>query len=227
MVVAFDPSYIPLEDFCFDNWRWDVKDRSRDTVTLPGNRVLFHPTWSNGTAGIRGNKPLTHGAHYWEIRFHKRVFGTSMMVGVATKQARLHTDIFTNLMGQDSESWGMSHKGLIWHDGNSKRYTEEFQEQVSTTVGVLYDRTQGTLTYFKDGKNLGIAFTGLRKVKEDLYPFITSTAAKTEMSTECSLRSFDNLQDRCRAVIALYCTNNDIDMLPIPKSMKEYIDEIL
>ncbi len=36
-----------------------------------------------------------------------------MMFGVATKKARLHVDAFVNLLGEDSQSWGLSHKGNI------------------------------------------------------------------------------------------------------------------
>lgn len=43
----------------------------------PANRsVSFHPNWSKGTAGIRGNKILNNGRYYWEIQLSQRVFGT-------------------------------------------------------------------------------------------------------------------------------------------------------
>ncbi len=34
-----------------------------------------------------------------------------MMFGVATKRARLHVDAFVNILGEDNQSWGLSHKG--------------------------------------------------------------------------------------------------------------------
>ena len=52
----------------------------------------------------------------------------------------------------------------------------------------------GTLTYFQDGVSLGVAFTGLDKITEPLYPMICSTAAKTEMSLGVMRREFVSLQ---------------------------------
>jgi hypothetical protein len=33
-----------------------------------------------------------------------------MMFGVGTKKARLHVDAFVNMLGEDDQSWGLSHK---------------------------------------------------------------------------------------------------------------------
>jgi len=81
--------------------------------------------------------------------------------------------------------------------------------------------------------NLGVAFTGL--VQEagatdhvDIYPCACSTAAKTEMILGLTLRSFDSLQDRCRAVVAR-CLNvtDDVNALPLPTELKKYIRQAL
>ena len=60
----------------------------------------------------------------------------------------------------------------------------------------MYDGLEGTLTFYKDGVCLGIAFTGLNLVKENLYPTISSTAAKTEFYLAFVRREFCNLQER-------------------------------
>ncbi len=65
--------------------------------------------------------------------------------------------------GIDSESWGLSYKGFIWHNGRSRKYTEPFYER-NTVIGVLLDLRAGTLTFFRNGVNLGVAFTGLEQV---------------------------------------------------------------
>ena len=54
---------------------------------------------------------LNGGKHYWEVRLENRVFGTSMMIGVGTKKCRLHADAFVNVIGEDDQGWGLSHKG--------------------------------------------------------------------------------------------------------------------
>ena len=73
---------------------------------------------------------------------------------------------------------------------------------------MYFDGILGTLTYYKDGVNLGVAFTGLNEVKEPVYPIICSTAAKTEMSLGVLKRDFLNLQDRW--VISLFRGSKDI-----------------
>ncbi|KAK2170925.1 hypothetical protein NP493_1125g00003 [Ridgeia piscesae] len=223
---------LPLKDGCPERWTWSSADKSPE-VQLTGRRrrtALFHPNWSNGTAGVRGTVSLSDGggARYWEVHLSRRIFGTSMMFGVGTRCARIHADAFVNLLGEDAHSWGLSHKGLLWHDGTSRPYTKPFRENEATTIGLLFDPGRGTLTYFKDGHSLGIAFTGLASIDEDLFPIVCSTAAKTEMTLTLALRTFDSLQDRCRAAVArLVGRENDIDRLPIPNQIKTYVKEVL
>lgn len=68
----------PLNNGCDDNWTWNLKDRSHE-VRLYGPRrriAHFHPNWSNGTAGVRGNRILNKGRYYWELNVSQRIFGT-------------------------------------------------------------------------------------------------------------------------------------------------------
>lgn len=133
---------------------------------------------------------------YWEIKISDRIFGTSMMFGIGTRRGRLHADSFLNLIGEDEHSWGMSHKGILWHNNQWVQFTRPFLENKPTTVGLLFDASNGTLTYFKDGICLGIAFTGLDVITDKLYPVVCSTAAKTEMTLANTRRDFFSLQDR-------------------------------
>lgn len=83
-------------------WVWNDQDKSRE-VTLSGlNKctATFHPHWSNGTAGVRANQAIGSGVNYWEVEVGDRVFGTSLMFGVSTKQARLHVSEFKNMLGE-------------------------------------------------------------------------------------------------------------------------------
>lgn len=36
-----------------------------------------------------------------------------MMFGIGNKKARLHVNSFTNLLGEDENGWGLSHKGEL------------------------------------------------------------------------------------------------------------------
>ena len=50
-----------------------------------------------------------------------------MMFGIGTKSARLHVDAFVNMLGEDSRSWGLSHKGFLWNAGKQRPYTKPFR----------------------------------------------------------------------------------------------------
>lgn len=221
-------SCVPLPDGCEDHWTWSRREKSHE-VRLQGERCRtahFHPNWSNGTAGVRGTRILNRGRFYWEIRVSQRIFGTSMMFGIGTNKARLHVDAFVNLLGEDQHSWGLSHKGLLWHNGKWRQYTKPFRENEATTVGLLFNGYQGTLTYFKDGVSLGVAFTDLDQIQEPLYPMVCSTAAKTEMTLGAIRREYINLQDRCRAAILRQLANqNEVDDLYLPNRLKAYLIE--
>uniref|UniRef100_T1IRT4 SPRY domain-containing SOCS box protein 3 n=1 Tax=Strigamia maritima TaxID=126957 RepID=T1IRT4_STRMM len=218
----------PLQYGCQDHWTWSKKDKSHE-VRLYGTRhtiAHFHPNWSTGTAAVRGTRVLNNGCYYWEVAISQRVFGTSMMFGIGTKKAKLHVDRFVDLLGIDEHSWGLSHKGLLWHKGEYRSYTPPFRENEATTIGLYFDGVKGNLSYFKDGVNLGVAFTGLTQVKEDLYPIVCSTAAKTEMTLGVLRRAYNNLQDLCRATILHHITSrNDVDFLNLPNRIKHYLLE--
>lgn len=219
---------IPLAHACEDSWTWDTKEKSHEVrLSGPRHRIAhFHPNWSNGTAGVRGTRKLNGGRFYWEINVSQRIFGTSMMFGIGTKSARLHVDAFVNMLGEDSRSWGLSHKGFLWNAGKQRPYTKPFRENVATTIGIYFDGHNGTLTYYKDGVSLGPAFDGLQEVEEPLYPVVCSTAAKTEMALGVMKREFLSLQDRCRATVLRHLTREEqIDDLELPKCLKRFISE--
>lgn len=148
------------------------------------------------------------------------------MFGIGTKNARLHVDAFVNMLGENNESWGLSHKGFLWHGGNYRQYTKSFKENISTTIGLYFDGIAGTLAYYKDGISLGVAFTGLADIEEPLYPIICSTAAKTEMALGVTKREFLSIQDRCRSVILRHLNTKDqIEQLELPRTLKRFISE--
>ncbi|KAL1124111.1 hypothetical protein AAG570_001881 [Ranatra chinensis] len=150
------------------------------------------------------------------------------MFGVGTDRARLHANRFVDLLGEDTNSWGLSHKGFLYHSGVHTPYTRPFRENIATTVGILFDGVAGTLTYFKDGVSLGVAFRDLHLVREPLYPIVSSTAAMSEMVLVRTKRDFVNLQDRCRAVITSRVkSSSDLDGLNLPFQLKRYLAESL
>lgn len=79
---------------------------------------------------------------------------------------------------------------------------------------------------FETSVNWQVALT-LQNSSLDVVPLVC-LAAKTEMTLVTALRSFNNLQDRCRATILRHLANTvgTIDRLPVPRLMKNYIGEL-
>ena len=152
-----------------------------------------------------------------------------MMFGVGTARARLHVDAFVNLIGEDENSWGLSHKGLLWHNGRWRNFTRPFPENVPCRLGLYFDGVAGTLTFYKDDQLLGVGFRGLDKIKDALYPMVASTAAKTEMTLSVLKREHTSLQDWCRTAILKETRRSGLDgtngirRLEIPTRLKTYL----
>ncbi len=81
------------------------------------------------------------------------------MIGVGERDTCLHYENFKslNLIGKTEKSYGLCHKGTLWHNSISKKYCEPFFDK-QTKIGVLLDLNRNTLAYFKNGIYLGIAF---------------------------------------------------------------------
>ncbi len=109
--------------------------------------------------GIKGNKGFEYGIHYFEIKINGPVYGASVMIGVGDADTCLHSDNFDflNLIGKTKNSWGLCHKGTLWHGNVSRKYCEPFFDK-HTRIGVLLDLGRNTLSFFKNGSYLGVAF---------------------------------------------------------------------
>ncbi|XP_043561442.1 SPRY domain-containing SOCS box protein 3 isoform X1 [Chiloscyllium plagiosum] len=221
------------DNFVVECWEWDVNAKSPAVQLSPCRRaVYFHidpVLQSEGTAGVRGTKGFIHGEHYWEVKFLEPPYGTSVMVGAGTRHAHLHLGNYTfiNMLGMDSESWGLSHKGITWHDGHSRQYTEPFYEK-ATIIGVDLNLYDGTMTFYKNGCNLGVAFTGLNKVGAPLYPIVTSTTAETELQLGMRSCRFMSLQEQCLYTVIQHLIDKvHIDTLPLPAYIRGQLKELL
>lgn len=149
-----------------------------------------------------------------------------MMFGVGTADVRLQANKFVNMLGEDEHGWGLSHKGLLWHRGVAFQFTKRFAENQATKIGLFFDGMNGTLTYYKDGECLGVAFRGLNQIEKPLYPFVMSTAAKTEMIVTETQRDFPDLKDRCRGEILKHIKQkSDLAKLELPHVVLDYLSD--
>ena len=166
------------------------------------------------------------------------------MIGIGSTSVNLdrYKSQFCSLIGKEVDSWGISYFGTIHHNGTTKNYCKKFER--GAVIGCHLDLWKGTLSFFKNGTPLGVAFDGL--LGKQLYPMISSTAARTKMKLVCSYKASFSLQYLCCKEISKQITpanialstslnsnrNNNshskkntsiLDSLPLPKGLKRYI----
>jgi len=205
------------------DWTWDTTCRSQSVLLVQFNtQVIFHPTYSSGTAAILGNTPLcSPHHHYWEVKMLSPVYGTDVMVGLATRAINTasHTHSFASLLGHDGNSWGFSYQGFVQHKGVKVAYGARWGK--GSTVGVHYDAWRGTVEFYIDRRPLGMAFTGLQG--KDVFPIVSSTAAKSELKLVTAQSFTNNLQFSCLKRLADKLPGSDILNLCFPPGLRSFI----
>lgn len=115
-------------------------------------------TWST----ILGTTPFLTGSNYWELRLDKSTTAY-LFIGVATRDADLST-----FLGGDDNGWGFIGDRALYHKRTKvKAYGERFGQ--GDTIGVTLNMDRGTLSFTKNGRDLGVAFEGL---VGGLYPAV-------------------------------------------------------
>ncbi|CAG9773840.1 unnamed protein product [Ceutorhynchus assimilis] len=185
------------EDTALFDWAWQKNTEAKNINVYKGNKeVLFHPTYSSGTALVRGQHSFQQNFHYyWEIKVVSRLYGTDVMIGVGTSKMTSEDCRFQfcSLLGKSAESWGYSYQGYIQHNNLKRKYGSEYG--LGSIIGVHLDMCQGTLEYYFNRKPLGIAFKNLKD--KVLYPMVSSTAAQSSIRITCAISKAATLQMSC------------------------------
>ena len=226
----------PLSNSYIDNWTWNPSDKSSDVELYDDDqdRATFKPNSQNSTSrrfptvGIRGTKPLEHDRHYWEVTVTRNESEDLALIGVGTAAATINISSFWCMADriQARQSWMMDSLGTTYHNRNTYPYTGAYLKDHETAIiGVLLDREHGTMSYYKNGEPLGVAFIEMNCKNKVLYPLMMS-ARHAEMTLGKRLRSFPTLKGRCRATIVKELSGKtEVDRLAIPTQMKRYLIE--
>ena len=220
----------PLKNGCVDKWKW-TKDHNAPIFSmscLVNVRLTLNQTTTSWIA-LRGTKALNSDAHYWEVQVNMIDDDVPRMFIGVVRGKPLKPDIELELHDdQIDRRWGLESTGCLrpmTFSSRSGTYAQVFLKQ--TVIGVLLDRTQGTLSYYQDGIPLGVAFTIPNYLDYELFPSISYITLGTEVQLGRQLRSFyidKNLQDRCRATIMEQISEKtDIDLLNLPTAIKDYL----
>jgi SPRY domain-containing SOCS box protein 1/4 len=214
---------------------WNPDDRSLNIFVKENDPFTFHrhPV-AQSTDCIRGKQTYTSGLHVFEIYWQSRQRGTHAVVGVATKDAPLHSPGYQSLVGSSVHSWG-------WDLGRSKAYhnadntpgtqypLSETSFQAPDRFLLVLDMDLGTLAFVAGGQYLGTAHSDLQG--KAVTPIVSSVWGHCEVSMKyltgvspgpTSLagwcrRSIRRTMDKDRI------DRGDIDKLILPTAIKEFL----
>ena len=115
-------------------------------------------SWST----LLGTQPFSSGVTSWEIRISQSSTAY-IFVGVAAGTADLNT-----FLGGCKSGWGFIGEQALYHNREKvKVYGESFS--AGDVIGVILDLNQGTLSFLRNGKLLGVAFD---KIYGELFPAV-------------------------------------------------------
>ena len=129
-------------------------------VSTDGLSASFgsNENWST----VMGSTPFISGRNCWEIRVDKSQTAY-LFIGVATK----HADTAT-FLGGDDFGWGYIGDRALYHKRSKvKVFGERFGQ--GDVIGVCLDLDKGTLSFSRNGEEMGVAFDGLTG---ELFPAV-------------------------------------------------------
>jgi len=180
-----NPRFKPRRYLCTVTW-----DRNWHglNIEVSRNGRVATKTVSSWYSVACGSQGFREGKHFWAVK----VDGAEAYVGFTLKE---NTSL-DNYLGGNPYSWAFrpGYKYSAVH-GNGF-YGQAFVR--GDVIGVLLDMTNGSASFYKNGTNLGVCFTGLPRDKE-IYPAVGwragSMALVTINSSDYSSEFFPSLLD--------------------------------
>ena len=132
-----------------------------------------------------GTDALNSVSHYGEVKVDNSNGSGNALLGVGTAKAAVEfreTRPRINLVTH-SESWVLDcTSGYLHQDGQGRMFTEFTKidprnpsSNGSIVIGMLLDKQQGTLSYYIYGVPLGVAYSGLDLVNDELFPVMSAS----------------------------------------------------
>lgn len=114
------------------HFAWSENDHSCNVYVKENKLTLHRNPVAQSSDAIRSKRGFTQGQHYWTVIWHGPKFGSSSVVGVATKRALLQDSGYYALLGCDKESWGWDiSENVIRHNGKA---VEKYPQSCSVKV---------------------------------------------------------------------------------------------
>ncbi|CAI5740400.1 unnamed protein product [Peronospora destructor] len=122
---------------------------------------------AKGCGSVLGTCEVARAIKYWEVKLQSAQGGDGVFLGVALADLALNTSILSRGL-----FWGIScATGHKFHDV-IEYYSDPCKD--GDVVGVLLDLKYGRLSFYVNGQNLGVAFSGITQAKR-LCPVFSLT----------------------------------------------------
>uniref|UniRef100_A0AC34F1M0 B30.2/SPRY domain-containing protein n=1 Tax=Panagrolaimus sp. ES5 TaxID=591445 RepID=A0AC34F1M0_9BILA len=125
------------------------------------------------------------------------------------------------LGGNNVTSMGLSHKGMIYRNNASSRFTSPLPEHGLAIIGLYFNGPEQTLSYFLNAEPMGTAFYNI-DTTEIYYPMISSTAQKSQFTL---LHMYSNLSSDSEIPSALFdiCISKILDYCENPEALEDVL----
>lgn len=140
---------------------WNVADRATG-LNMPGTTGLVVTSTDAAVGIIRSVASVSTGKHYWEVTCGAQTGGAGgypLGIGVAKASASLTA----GNVGADADGYGYlptsASGGFKYNNGVTSSYGLVFAP--GDIISVLLDLDAGTLSFWKNGVDQGVAFSGL------------------------------------------------------------------
>ena len=125
-----------------------------ENLQLSNNGFTVKNTVNKRWNAARATTSYSYGSHYWEVQIDKCV-SKNIFIGVVEAEANME-----NYVGSDRFGWGYLANKAVWHNrGKLRSYGELYKE--GDTIGITLDMDIGTLSFSRNGRDLGVAVDGL------------------------------------------------------------------
>ncbi|RLN81650.1 hypothetical protein BBJ28_00024949 [Nothophytophthora sp. Chile5] len=129
---------------------------------------------AKGFGSVLGNCEVGCGVKYWEVELQSARGGDGVFLGVASADLSLNGSILSRGI-----FWGMScATGHKFHD-SIEHYADPCKD--GDVVGVLLDMEYGRLSFYANGRSLGVAFCGIQAKRLSPVFSLTSIGQKLKL----------------------------------------------
>ncbi|RJS60102.1 SPRY domain-containing protein [Bacillus sp. PK3_68] len=151
---------------------WDYANKGMGTIEPDGLKA----TVPSHSVAIRASEGKEIGKWYWEIDLINT--GHSAIIGVYDATLPLPSSIYTNKKSR--LVWG--YVGSKWN-GTSAPYGQPFTD--GDTLGIALDMDIGTIEFYKNGVNQGVAFSDLKTLGK-VFPVFSSGSSSVPVTVRAN-----------------------------------------